>query len=824
LSISSLGTLGFKTLNMATSLASFLPVLAIAGLSVIPLAAQSLVSVNVSTQPSGARYTVDGLQYIQPTNFLWPVGSKHIISIVSPTYSSQNTLICETPNDTGVIQYEPGCRARYLFQSWETSGGPLGTAAALSQTITVDPNLRFVRANFSVEYRVDLSFYSRSTPSSPEKCLANASTLGPKPTEYGSGVVFANGICLDGSGWVWASAGPMTLQAIPYDGYIFRGWMFDNNPRDLGQTAAIEVRGPMVINPRFEPAKRVRLYTNPLALRLRIDSTEILSIDPGNFVITYPIPGYFDWVGGSRHTIGGVSPQVDIDNRTWVFKSWSNGNGQDSQITIDNETNVALTLTANFVRGVHASFLTEPAGLKLNVEGRDNWPTTNFIWGVGMKYVVTAPAEQTDLRGRKYLFKGWSNSGPPTQEITPTEDQIAPGIRLIAKFEAVPQAVIQSSIPGMKISVDGADCVSPCRLDRPTGTVLQLAVPQVVPISDLSRHEFVGWSDGGAAVRNLTVSADSQTLVAIYRVANRLVLVSDPGEGANLAVHPASDDGFYPADSNVTITAEAKPGFKFRRWEGDLAGTLRSGVVSMSMSRLVRALLDKVPFVAATGVKNAAADLPAPGVAAGLIAIYGGSLGKAFEVGPSNPLSQTLGGTVVLVGDRLLPLIYVSPEQINAQLPSDLEPGKYELTVRTDGMPDVRSEFEVVRNAPGLFVNQVETTAYAVALHEDGSAVTTESPARRNETVTLFGTGFGPYNRRVVDGFATPAAPAAILVDRVEVVVGAARLEPVFAGAAPGLTGITATRFRVGADVAGPVEVKVVVNGRESNPVILPVE
>ena len=322
----------------------------------------------------------------------------------------------------------------------------------------------------------------------------------------------------------------------------------------------------------------------------------------------------------------------------------------------------------------------------------------------------------------------------------------------------------------------------------------------------------------------MTVGTDTDNVRANYRIANRLFMVSDPGEGATLSVEPASADGFYPADTNVTITAAAKPGFRFRRWDGDLSGTFRSGVLTMSMSRLVRALLDRVPYVAPTGVRNAAADLPDPGVAGGLIAIYGGSLAKTYEAGTSNPLAQTLGGTVVLVEDRLLPLIYVSPDQINAQLPGDLEPGEYKLTVRTDGMPDVTSTFPVVRNAPGLFVNMVDTKPYAVALHEDGSPVTPESPAKRSELISLIGTGFGPYNRRVVDGFVTPATPAATLVDPVEVIVGGVSLQPTFAGAAPGLTGMTATRLRVGQAGSGSVEVKVVVNGKDSNTVILPVE
>ncbi len=78
------------------------------------------------------------------------------------------------------------------------------------------------------------------------------------------------------------------------------------------------------------------------------------------------------------------------------------------------------------------------------------------------------------------------------------------------------------------------------------------------------------------------------------------------------------------------------------------------------MTRLVRAMLDKVPYVAPAGVRNAAADLPDPGVAPGLIAIYGAKLARTYEAGTSNPLAQSLGGTVVLVEDRLLPLIYVS--------------------------------------------------------------------------------------------------------------------------------------------------------------------
>ncbi len=456
---------------MANRLGSFV-FLMLAGLSTIPLAAQQLVSVRVITEPAGARFTVDGLEYMQPASFSWPVGSKHVVTIVSPTISP--TLPgagCEPPTGGTIIQYDPACRTRYTFSAWENSGVALPDASSMTQIITADTKMTLLKAIFTAQYRVDIAFFDRGGIRSTQECAVKAQTLGPKPIEAGSGAVFVNSSCLDGTGYIWASAGPLTLQAVPFDGYVFRGWTFDGTPRDAAQGSVVEVRGPMLINPRFEPAKRVRLYTNPAGLRLRIDSTEILTVEKERFVVFYPIPGYFDWAAGSRHVIAGMSPQVDLENRTWVFKDWSNGLGQNAVITLDNQTNVPLELTGNFVRGVSVSLATEPEGLKLDIEGRDNWPSTNFVWGVGMKYSVAAPAEQTDIRGRKYLFKGWSNDGPASQQIVPETSQIVSGIRMKAIFEPVPQAVLQSSIPGMKISVDGTACAAPCRLDRAVGTV-----------------------------------------------------------------------------------------------------------------------------------------------------------------------------------------------------------------------------------------------------------------------------------------------------------------------------------------------------------------
>jgi uncharacterized protein (TIGR03437 family) len=193
-------------------------------------------------------------------------------------------------------------------------------------------------------------------------------------------------------------------------------------------------------------------------------------------------------------------------------------------------------------------------------------------------------------------------------------------------------------------------------------------------------------------------------------------------------------------------------------------------------------------------------------------------------VSTGNPLAQTLAGAVVFVDDRILPLIYVSPEQINAQLPGDLQPGNYTLVVRPEGSADVRTEFTVVRNAPGLFANTVDSISWAVALHEDGSPVTSTSPAKRDEIITLAGTGFGPYDRRTIDGFAVASSPAIHLTDTMEVRAGDVALRPEWCGALPGMVGVAGTRVKLVGVTSGRQEVRVFVNGVESNTVVVPVE
>jgi uncharacterized protein (TIGR03437 family) len=225
---------------------------------------------------------------------------------------------------------------------------------------------------------------------------------------------------------------------------------------------------------------------------------------------------------------------------------------------------------------------------------------------------------------------------------------------------------------------------------------------------------------------------------------------------------------------------------------------------------------------------SAAGATPDGTVAPGsVITIYGTNLAPALQVGTSNPLPQSLGNITVTVGNYLLPLLFVSPSQINAQLPVELVDGAYTLLVSQTGQPDVSASLTVSRDAPAMFTQATaQNVPLVLALHQDGTLVTFASPAIHGETISIYGTGFGPYVTTTVDGFFVPATPANAVADPVTLTIGTVTKTPDFAGAAPGAVGLTLIQLTITDDLptATSVNMQVQVNTKQSTAVVLPLQ
>lgn len=781
--------------------------------------AADLVQIVIQARYPRAVFRVDGQPYIGQATFLWPLNSTHVLEfeVIGDGY-----------------QYESNGRVRYRFKRWVEASGKTSWGTRLVQVLVAEAAFSPITLDLDIEYQVRLQVAGGGyQPSRPDSgCVVP----GPSsPGEYRPGIVLLNGRCYDGDTVVWLPPGELVLEAYPYPGFAFTGWGIGGSSL-TGQLQILQLSTPLDIVANFQPARRVRFLTDPPGLKLIVDQsltpTPLASpCDDWQRLPVAPPPGVeplcvgeFDWPVGSRHTIAALSPQDDLWGRTWVFQSFSNGMSNPGVYEVDALT-PPHTIVARFVRGARLSLLTQPVGLKLEINGRSNWPAYNFVAAPGEIFRIRAPSEQLDAQGRRWVFRSWSNGGPQEQELVVPEEAVDRGLYLIAQYELLSRLTIESTPPGVVMEVDGTPCSTPCLVDRPSGTPVRLRAPAIVAVSEWERYEFTGWGDGEERERTVTLSGtEVLRLVAQYERKYRLELKSHPVDGGVIESLPASSDGFYPAGLKVLVRAKPSATYRFRRWAGDLESAYSEAVVELDRPKSVVAYFEHQPETPMAEVVNAASLKIGEPVAPGsLITIFGADLASGVETVADGGLPQTLAGVSVTVSERVLALLYASPDQINAWLPPDLPEGDYELTVYRLGRGWVKGRIRVARNAPGLFFRLVDGHPWAVAVSEEGSVITPEMPAKPGAWVTLFATGIGPLEPSPPYGFPCPLGRRFQSVDLVEAWSRDRQLEVRQVIAAAGLYGVQAVEVRMPEEAAGSVEVQLRVNGTTSNPVLVPV-
>ena len=203
-----------------------------------------------------------------------------------------------------------------------------------------------------------------------------------------------------------------------------------------------------------------------------------------------------------------------------------------------------------------------------------------------------------------------------------------------------------------------------------------------------------------------------------------------------------------------------------------------------------------------TGVLNGASykQAFAPGM---ILSVFGRSLAGSTLSAGSVPLPLSLGGTSVTVNGQPAPLYYVSPTQLNVQVPYETEAGNAILVVNSNGQI-ASLAFRVTLSAPGIFFDV-----------GSGSLVPISS-ANRGGAVVFFITGDGDVSPFLPTGAAPPATtplsqlPAPRLP--LTMTVGGVSVTPFFVGIPYGLVGATQINFLVPQTVPSgvqPVVVKV---------------
>ncbi|MCX6590987.1 MAG: metallophosphoesterase [Acidobacteria bacterium] len=260
------------------------------------------------------------------------------------------------------------------------------------------------------------------------------------------------------------------------------------------------------------------------------------------------------------------------------------------------------------------------------------------------------------------------------------------------------------------------------------------------------------------------------------------------------------------------LVAKSVSAFHYLRVEVTNA-TLTVRAIGTDGKEIDRAMLANPVLSSERAFVNAASfsSAVAPG---SLVTIFGEGLANDTATAQVTPLPRDLSGTTVTLNDVAVPLVYVSPGQINAQVPAGIT-GASVLRITT-ASGEASLKVEISETAPAIFASGVRRT--------NGTIIDAANPARAGETLLIYLTGLGRVDAELASGAPAPAAPPLRALSPVDVRFADTAVTPTFAGLAPGLVGV----YQVIVDVPpnlpeGTHALRIVAGGASSTPVSLPV-
>jgi uncharacterized protein (TIGR03437 family) len=324
--------------------------------------------------------------------------------------------------------------------------------------------------------------------------------------------------------------------------------------------------------------------------------------------------------------------------------------------------------------------------------------------------------------------------------------------------------------------------------------------------------------DGSNADSSVPVQISGLSRVAAIAAGNNFSLALLPGGSPALTAAPASlsfgtitpgsasapqtitisNDGTAPVAINNVIVTGVNPG------DFSISGTCSGASLAQAQTCII-----KVTFTpAAPGSRSAAVILTATATGSPILVMLSGTgTGQSSSGAPSisgvvsasafgafssvapgswveiygtnlapstqgwtgadfkgNNAPTSLGGVSVSIGGQAAFIDYISPTQVNAQLPSNIATGgTLQLTVTNPNGASAAVNITVNMTEPGLLAPasfKIGGNQYVVAQHSDGSYVlpvgaitgVASSPAKPGEAIVIYGVGFGSVVPNILAG------------------------------------------------------------------------
>jgi uncharacterized protein (TIGR03437 family) len=220
-----------------------------------------------------------------------------------------------------------------------------------------------------------------------------------------------------------------------------------------------------------------------------------------------------------------------------------------------------------------------------------------------------------------------------------------------------------------------------------------------------------------------------------------------------------------------------------------------------------------------------------------ILSLFGTNLAGTTSAASTLPLPTSLAGTSVLVNGQAAPLFFVSPIQINFQLPWETAgQAQVSVAVSAGGITSSAQSIFLVASAPGLFATNAagsgqgaiqiaNTSVFAAPV---GSIPGAQArPANRGEDISIFCSGLGSVANQPLSGVPAPIAPPLPTTTAMPTVtLGGVQANVTFSGLAPGFVGLYQVNARVpdNAPSGDSVPVVITVSGTASNTVTVAIQ
>jgi uncharacterized protein (TIGR03437 family) len=337
-------------------------------------------------------------------------------------------------------------------------------------------------------------------------------------------------------------------------------------------------------------------------------------------------------------------------------------------------------------------------------------PLTALVEDSGGNVLANVPVTWTVLSGGVTLFNSSSASDANGRVSTNVRLGATPGLAQIrVSAVANPNATATFSATTL-LSVTGLQILSGNNQSAPANTAFaQQLVVQV--------------SDQGQPLANIPVT---------FAVTSGSATLTTPTATSDAQGRAATGVTAGPTLGNVVVTASI----------GSLSQTFNLTVRQPGPSLQTSSFLNPIGSQRGDAALSPCGigQIVAPGIAPGI-------QGTVLPTNLVGPLPVQLAGVSIQFGNSFAPIYHVAgvsgQELVTFQVPCDVQPGDVSVTVRV-GQGSATITVPVRALSPGIFETLMsDGLRRAVLLRPDGTFVSIENPARRNEIIRMYVTGIG---------------------------------------------------------------------------------